>query len=445
LKIDHSGEIMPTITKADALSHKLHEGLTHELEAYHGPSFELRLWDHTGSHYGSGTSRFVITVKSLEVLKAILWDPNEISLGDAFVKGDLEVDGDIFAMFQFADFVFSNAHGVEGPSYARRLAISATKVLRHLEYAINEMFVHSLRRDRCAISFHYDKPPEFFAPWLGPSMVYSCAYFRRNSDSLEEAQRNKLDLICRKLRLQPGEQLLDIGCGWGSLILHAAKFYGVHATGVTLSERQFAFARQRIAQAGLEAECEVRLCDYRQISDETPSFDKIASVGMFEHVGRQNLGTYFDTVKRLLRPGGAFLNHGIVSSLDEDRKQGPSFIRKYVFPDTALATLPVVTTEAEQAGFELRDVECLREHYERTLHNWVDRLERCKRDLLKYVDLETYRVWRLYMAGSAESFRRAKISVYQILLSDREGGGHMGPLTREDWLLDRHVDLAKAG
>jgi cyclopropane-fatty-acyl-phospholipid synthase len=145
-----------------------------------------------------------------------------------------------------------------------------------------------------------------------------------------------------------------------------------------------------------------------------------------------------------LKPGGAFLNHGIVSSLDEYRKQGPSFIRKYVFPDTALATLPAVTSEAEQAGFELRDVECLREHYERTLHNWVDRLERCKRDLLKYVDLETYRVWRLYMAGSAEAFRRAKISVYQILLSDRESVGHMEPRTREDWLLDRNADFAKA-
>lgn len=436
---------MPTVTKADALSHKLYEGLTHELEAYHGPSFELRLWDHTGSCYGLGAPRFVITVKSLEVLKAILWDPNEISLGDAFVKGDLEVEGDIFAMFQFADFVFSNAQEVEGPSYARRLAISATKGFRHLEYAINEMFVHSLRRDRRAISFHYDKPPEFFAPWLGPSMVYSCAYFRRNSDSLEEAQRNKLDLICRKLRLQPGEEMLDIGCGWGSLILHAAKYYGVHATGITLSEQQFSFAQKRITQAGLEAECQVRLCDYRQIPDEIPSFDKISSVGMFEHVGRQNLGTYFDTVKRLLRPGGAFLNHGIVSSLDEDRKQGPSFIRKYVFPDTALATLPVVTTEAEQAGFELRDVECLREHYERTLHNWVDRLERCKRDLLNYVDPQTYRIWRLYMAGSAEAFRRAKISVYQILLSDPRSGDHMGPLTREDWLLDRHGHFANAG
>jgi cyclopropane-fatty-acyl-phospholipid synthase len=272
---------MPTVAKADALSHKLYEGLTHELEGYHGPSFELRLWDNTGSNYGTGRPRFVITVKSQDVLKAILWDPNEISLGDAFVKGDLEVEGDIFAMFEFADFVFSHAHGAESPSYVRRIAISATKAFRHCEYAMDDLFVHSLRRDKQAISFHYDKPPEFFAPWLGPTMVYSCAYFCRSSESLEDAQRNKLDLICKKLRLQPGDRMLDIGCGWGSLILHAAKYYGVHATGITLSEQQFAFAQQRILQEDLESECEVRLCDYRQLDHDTPTFDKIASVGMF--------------------------------------------------------------------------------------------------------------------------------------------------------------------
>lgn len=427
---------MPTITRADALSHKLYEGLTHELEAYRGPSFELRLWDNTGANYGSGRPSFVVTVKSLDVLKAILWDPNEISLGDAFVKGELEVEGDIFAMFEFADFVFKKEHASEQASYARRLAISAAKMYQDLQYKVSDLFVHTLRRDRQAISFHYDKPAEFFAPWLGPSMVYSCAYFRRNSESLEEAQRNKLDLICKKLSLKPGEEMLDIGCGWGSLILHAAKYYGVHATGITLSEQQFAFARQRISKESLDAECDVQLCDYRQISHDSPVFDKVSSVGMFEHVGWQNLDTYFDTVKRLLKPGGAFLNHGIVSSLEEFKKQGPSFIRKYVFPDTALATLPIVTTEAEHAGFELRDIECLREHYERTLHDWVDRLERCKRELLNYVDPETYRVWRLYMAGSAEAFRRAKISIYQILLWNPGSEQPALPCTREDWLLE---------
>lgn len=433
---------MPTVTKADTLSRRLQAGLNHELESYHGPSFDLRLWDDTGAHYGSGKPRFTVTVKSLDVLKSLLWNPTEITLGDAFVKGDLEVEGDIFAMFEFADFVFSHAHGAESPSLARRLAISAAKAYHSLEFHVGDLFTHSLRRDRQAISYHYDKPPEFFLPWLGPTMVYSCAYFCRNSDSLEEAQCNKLDLICKKLRLRPGDRMLDIGCGWGSLILHAAKYYGVQATGITLSEQQFAFARQRIEREGLAQDCEVRLCDYRELDHTSPSFDKIASVGMFEHVGWQNLGTYFDTVKKLLKPGGAFLNHGIVSSLDEYRKQGPSFIRKYVFPDTALATLPIVTTEAEHSGFELRDVECLREHYERTLRNWVERLERCKRDLLDYVDLETYRIWRLYMAGSAEAFRKAKISIYQILLSNPGGDEHAQPRTREDWLVQPHGQLA---
>ena len=435
---------MPRVTKADALSHKLYAGLAQELAAYHGPSFELRLWDDTGSSYGPGLPRFVITVKSLDVLKALLWDPTELSLGEAFVKGDLEVEGDIFAMFQFADFVFSNAHGIENLSYARRIAIFTAKAFQHVEYAVNNLFVHTLRKDKRAISFHYDKPPEFFAPWLGPSMVYSCAYFCRDSESLEEAQRNKLDLICRKLRLKPGEKMLDIGCGWGSLILHAAKYYGVHATGVTLSEQQLVFAKKRISDEGLETECEVRVCDYRQISHQTPSFDKIASVGMFEHVGRKNLGIYFNLVRKMLKPGGAFLNHGIVSSVSEDKKQGPSFIRKYVFPDTTLATLPAVTAEAEHAGFELRDVECLREHYERTLHDWVDRLERRKRELLSYADLETYRIWRLYMAGSAEAFRQAKITVYQVLLANPGDENNMPPRTREDWLLKPHGQFADA-
>lgn len=238
--------------------------------------------------------------------------------------------------------------------------------------------------------------------------------------------------------------MLDIGCGWGSLILHAAKYYGVHATGVTLSEQQFAFAQQRIAEEGLGSECEIRLCDYRELDRRVPTFDKIASVGMFEHVGWQNLGTYFETVKELLKPGGAFLNHGIVSSLDEYKKHGPSFIRKYVFPDTELATLPIVTTEAEQAGFELRDIECLREHYERTLRGWVDRLEQRKRDLLNYADPETYRIWRLYMAGSAEAFRKAKISIYQMLFSKPGSEEYSEPSTRADWLLEPQSQFADA-
>lgn len=433
---------MSTVARSDVFSHKLYAGLNHELEGYHGPAFELRLWDNTGANYGSGVPRFAITVRSLDALKSILWDPNEITLGDAFVKGDIDVDGDIFAMFEFAEFIFNHAHGEDGPSYGRRMVFSAMHALRSLECKIDNLFIHSLRRDKEAISYHYDKPAEFFAPWLGPTMVYSCAYFCRNTESLDEAQRNKLDLICRKLRLRPGDRMLDIGCGWGSLIMHAAKNYGVHATGITLSREQLAFAQQRIAKEGLEAECEVRLCDYRQLDNTAPSFDKISSVGMFEHVGWQNLGTYFDTVKKLLKPGGAFLNHGIVSSLEEFKKQGPSFIRKYVFPGTALATLPLVTIRAENAGFELRDVECLREHYERTLHGWVDRLEQCRRELLNYVDPQTYRIWRLYMAGSAEAFRKAKISIYQILLSKPGSEDHPQPTTRADWLLYPPAQLA---
>ncbi len=352
---------------------------------------------------------------------------------EAFVRGDLEVEGDLSAVFPLANFVFARAHGA---SPVRRLMTAVLTGLRRVTYTINHAFAHSLRRDRRAISYHYDKPAEFFGPWLGPSMVYSCAYYCSEQETLEEAQWNKLDLICRKLRLQPGETMLDIGCGWGGLILHAARHYGVHSLGVTLSREQAAYAQRRIRELGMERMCEARLCDYRELA-EGAEFDKIASVGMFEHVGRQNLGSYFASTRRLLRPGGAFLNHGIVEPSDESRKQGPTFIRKHVFPDAELATLPTVIDKASEAGFEVRDVECLREHYERTLHEWVGRLERRRRELLEHVDAETYRIWRLYMAGAAESFRQAELSIYQVLLFDPKGGDKRGPRTREDWTLSK--------
>jgi cyclopropane-fatty-acyl-phospholipid synthase len=425
------------------LARRVSAGLSSGLADYQGPGFVLKLWDETAMHVGSGPPRFVMTLKSAEVLRDLLWDANEITLGDAFVGGDLEVDGDLFAVFPFAEFVCSRMKGT-GTSLARRGVAAAASGWRQVRYRANYALAHSLSRDRRAIAYHYDRPPEFFAPWLGPTMVYSCAYFRRGAESLEEAQWNKLDLICRKLRLHAGERLLDIGCGWGSLIAHAAKYYGVRAVGITLSQEQAAFAQLRLREMGLENVCEARLCDYRELTAEAGGFDKIASVGMFEHVGGEKLGGYFECVFRLLKRGGAFLNHGIVESDTENRRRGPTFIRKYVFPDTELATLTAVIGRAEEAGFEVRDVECLREHYERTLHDWVDRLERGKQELLRYVNEETYRIWRLYMAGSAEAFRSAKVSVYQVLLADPKTAQHTEPQTREDWMMTPRAPRAQA-
>ena len=289
-----------------------------------------------------------------------------------------------------------------------------------------------MRRDQAAISYHYDQPFAFYRPWLGKSLVYSCAYFRNPNDTLDLAQQQKLEHICRKLRLQPLESFLDIGCGWGSLLLHAVTNHQVYAQGITLSKEQADIAKHRIQMAAMERRCSVELRDYRTLESVTPSFDKIASVGMFEHVGLKNLCQYFGTVQRLLRPGGVFLNHGIArSALSPTRKS--SFIDRYVFPDGQLVTLTQAINAAESQGLEVRDVENLREHYELTLRKWVEGLRQNSEEILKHVPKVTYRIWLLYMAGSAAAFHRGDIGVYQILLARSSRDRVRRALTREDW------------
>jgi cyclopropane-fatty-acyl-phospholipid synthase len=246
------------------------------------------------------------------------------------------------------------------------------------------------------------------------------------------AQEQKLELICQKLRLQPGERFLDIGCGWGSLVLHAAGRCGAHAQGITLSRQQAETAQRRIEQARLQQQCAVDLRDYRGLEGAEQPFDKIASVGMFEHVGLKNLPQYFGIVHRLLRPGGVFLNHGIArSALSPIREK--SFIGRYVFPGGRLVTLPQALSAAESQGLEVRDVENLREHYDLTLQRWVEGLRRNADTLLQHVSKVTYRIWLLYMAGSAAAFRRGDIGVYQVLFSRPDRGKSGLPLTRDDW------------
>jgi len=290
---------------------------------------------------------------------------------------------------------------------------------------------HSLKSDRRAISRHYDVGNEFYQLFLGRDQLYSCAYFQTPHDDLDRAQTDKLDHICRKLRLRPGEKLLDIGCGWGGLISYAARYYGVSATGVTISRNQYEYARELIAKRGLAHSCRVELADYREVTGEA-CFDKVVSVGMFEHVGLKNLPVYFATAARLLKDDGLFLNHGITSENVFRRDDAATrFINKYVFPDGELTRLSEILSATEKA-FETLDVESLREHYARTLRLWTLNLQSSREQALAIVGEKIYRIWILYMAGCAWGFERGNINVYQVLLAKKRRGFSPVPLTRAD-------------
>ncbi|MBK5107741.1 MAG: class I SAM-dependent methyltransferase, partial [Anaerolineales bacterium] len=293
--------------------------------------------------------------------------------------------------------------------------------------------VHSIDRDRLAISYHYDVSNDFYALWLDRNLVYSCAYFDDPKEDLDSAQMRKLDYICRKLRLKPGQHLLDIGCGWGGLVKYAAENYGVGVKGITLSQPQAELANQRLVEAGLDGKARVVVQDYREI-EVSEGYDALVSVGMFEHVGAAQLETYFKKAMRVLRPGGVFLNHGIASSAAVKTRSEPTFFQRYVFPDGELTPINITLKAAEKSGFEVRDVESLREHYALTLRHWVRRLTDNHLSALEYVSEPTYRVWRLFMSAYAYGFSTGRLNVYQSLLVKQDGEGSSKlPLTRADW------------
>lgn len=413
--------------------------------AYPG-SIGLRLgrWRlRVGAQCGRGAD-FTLVLRHAAALRRLLLGRDPLRFAAAYFAGDLEVEGDFFAALRLKDHLSeltlpwrdrlrlawrllgpgadgppeaAAAQGGPGPDAVSDAALRAGDV-RH----------HSRAENRAAIAFHYDLSNEFYGLWLDPAMVYSCAYYEHDDVPLETAQRAKLDHICRKLRLRPGETLLDIGCGWGALVMHAARHHGVRAIGITLSERQRTLATQRIEAAGLQGQVEVRLCDYRDMSGQ---FDKIASVGMFEHVGLKQLPTYFASVHRLLRPGGLFLNHGITHEEDGwGQALSSRFINRYVFPDGQLDRVSNVMRVMEQQQLELHDLEGLRMHYAKTLRAWVARLEAHHEAALAHVDEARYRVWRLYMAACALEFESGELGLYQILASRRDGGPAPVPLTR---------------
>lgn len=405
------------------------------LAGYRNTPYAVRFWDGTLWNPGGGEPRFTLVLRHPGALRRMFLAANELTLGEAYIYDDFDVEGDLEAGISFADYLFELRQGL--PEKLRNARYLLSLPARERPGSLRQAArlagqAHSRERDSQAITYHYNVSNDFYRLWLDERLVYSCAYFAAPDDSLEAAQERKLDYLCRKLRLQPGERLLDLGCGWGGLILHAARHYGVEAFGITLSEPQAELANERIRAAGLAGRCRAEVLDYREV-DEAAGFDKLVSVGMFEHVGQVRLQDYFAKAWRLLRPGGAFLNHGIAKSLARPLPEGPSFIDRYVFPDGEL--LPIATTlrTAESCGFEIRDLESLREHYLLTLRQWIGRLEASHEEAVRLTDEVTYRVWRLYMAACAYCFRTGSLNLYQALLVRPDGDDSRLPLTREDW------------
>ncbi len=399
-------------------------------------NFDIQFWDGTIWHAEPCMpATFTLVLKHPGALRRMFWPPNQLTIGEAFIYDDFDIKGDILDAFKLGETLLNLRWGlVEKMHYGRHLLSlpSGDGSSPAQRRAVLDGALHSSQRDRQAVTYHYNISNDFYRIWLDERMVYSCGYFVSSEEDLDQAQKRKLDYICRKLRLKAGERFLDIGCGWGSLVVHAAKNYGVKALGVTLSRPQAELATERIRRAGLEDRCRVEVCDYREVDGEG-RFDKLASVGMFEHVGTSQLDEYFERAWRLLRPGGVFLNHGIASSLSDPFPAGPSFIDRYVFPDGELLPISTTIRSAEQSGFEVRDLESLREHYALTLRHWLRRLEGAYDVVLRVVDEITYRIWRLYMAGSAYNFDHGRLNVYQALLVKTSRGRSMLPLTRTDW------------
>ncbi len=414
---------------------------TQLLEELFGPfadRIQVRLWD--GQTWPDASPHPVTLVLNHPgALRRMLLPGTEVGLAEAYLYDDLDIEGDIKSVFVLADALTTHLSTRQKLHLAKellRLPTGNEHQGGQRPAAKLHGEKHSLERDRQAIRYHYNVSNDFYALFLDRRMVYSCAYFRSPEDSLDIAQEQKLEMLCRKLRLHPGQRLLDIGCGWGGLILYAAQHYGVDATGITLSQPQAELASQRIRAAGLEDRCRVELRDYREV-EETQPFDVLVSVGMFEHVGQKRLPLYFEKAYRLLRPQGIFLNHGIAQRASEKPSSPDSFSDAYVFPDGELVPINITLHAAERAGLEVRDVESLSEHYAITLRNWLQRLESHHYEALKYVDEPTYRVWRLFMSGSAYGFTHGRLNLYQTLLVRPGEQGQSGlPLTRADWYTD---------
>ncbi|MDH4097468.1 MAG: cyclopropane-fatty-acyl-phospholipid synthase family protein [Nitrospira sp.] len=400
---------------SDAVIHEIHR-LAETVRENGGQPFDLVLPDGSRLSFGQ-QPRVVMAIRDPNLLP-ILAQPTLGALGKAFVDGQIDIDGNIMTAITSTERLAD----IGGSPVTARIPASMAR--------------HTPQQDRTDITYHYDVGDEFYRLWLDERMVYSCAYFQTGEETIDTAQVAKLDHICRKLRLREGERLLDVGCGWGGLILHAANHYGVHAVGITLSDNQLAYTKRRIAEAGLDNRVEALLLDYRDAPERfgAASFDKVSSIGMFEHVGLHNLPVYFGAVRRLLRERGLFLNHGFTSSDTDNRTVGSGvseFMDQYVFPNSELPHLHLVIREMAAQNFEVYDVESLRPHYARTLAHWSCRLEERLDHARALVGEKTLRIWRAYLAGTSLGFTQGWMNVYQVLASRQEAAGPTElPLTR---------------
>ena len=392
-------------------------------------SFVVRYWTGSEEPAGLGSAAFTLVLRTPLLLRRAFLPPSEIALAEGFARGEVDIEGDLEAAAGLPDIL---AARLRSPGRLARLTLMLLRLPSGSERVTHRrrwgrLGRHTRDRDAAAIRHHYDLGNDFYRLWLDRRMVYSCALFGAGHEDLDSAQEAKLDQICRALRLAPGERFLDIGCGWGGLLIHAARRYGVEALGITISPAQAALARERIAAEGLGRQCRIEVRDYRDLAGAAV-FDKVASVGMFEHVGRRNMGQYFQVAAAITRPGGLFLNRGIVCL--DDARPHPAlerlgrglvrwgmFIDRYIFPDGELVSVGQALEQAEAAGFETRQVIGLREQYATTLRHWLRRLELQREAAIAEVGEPTYRIWRLYLAGCAHAFATGRIGTAQMVLA----------------------------
>lgn len=378
-----------------------------------GIPIRIRLWNGREIDLADQVN-VTVTLRQPESLRYLL-RPTLSSLGEGFVEGALGIEGPVWEIVRVAE------------------ELSRAQAATPSRWAAWRRPRHSRHSDAKAIAYHYDLSNDFYQLWLDRQMVYSCAYFKSPQDDLDLAQEQKLDHTCRKLMLKPGESFLDIGCGWGALVCWAAKHYGVRATGITLSQRQYDYARARVEAEGLGNRVTIRHADYRDLQDHG-LYDKIASIGMVEHVGHKNLPIYFQQIHRLLQEGGLLLNHGITTSEVNDGAAalgGADFISRYVFPEGETPTLSRILAEMGLQGLEVADVESLRPHYAQTLWHWVERLEARRAEAEALIGAKRTRIWYVYLAGCAHAFERGWVSIYQVLAAKQASGLSPLPWTRD--------------